>query len=163
MPSVRQTDEDRTVSVHINASRFAAALLFIPVSLLVYHLGSTTVGALAEPHIASTTEIVIIDHFHIELYVEALFLAVCLAVRARRAVVWIVGGLLVPHLPLLFFAFEDAGARSLAGRSPLQDAVLWSLEGLAGGALACGVWELASGALRRIQPPGQRPDDPLRR
>jgi hypothetical protein len=132
-------------------------LLFLPACVLVYHLASVVVGALAEPIVALTKPFVIIDHFHVEVYLEAVFLTACLVVRIRRVVVWTFGLLVIPTLPV-WLAIWNIGAprSSLPGRSLLQDATLWSLESIGAGLLACVVWEVACRAFRRASHGGRQ-------
>jgi len=125
------------------------AVLLVPVCVVVYHLTTVAVGALAEPIVAPTPPFVVIDHFHVELYLEALFLAAALVVPIPRAAVWGIGVFVIPTLPVWLAIWGRGAPGASVGRSLLQDATLWSLEGVAGGIVACATWELARRAARR--------------
>jgi hypothetical protein len=136
----------------------AAMLVFLPVCVVVYQLTVTVVGSFAEPIVAPLPAVVIIDHFHVEVYLEALFLTACLAVRLRPPVVWGVGALGIPILPVVWhLVYLAAGGTPLEHRSFRQDATLWAVEGISAGIVSCAVWEL----VRRALPPRGVASTPL--
>jgi hypothetical protein len=123
----------------------AAMVLFLPVCFVTYHLTTVFVTAFAEPLIAPVGPWVIIDHFHVELYLEVLFLTACLALRLRRWLVWLVGGIVIPALPVALQAISYIAVSMppLPHRTFGQEVSLWLAEGVSAGLLACLVWDVA--------------------
>ena len=119
--------------------------LFLPVCFLTYHLTSVFVGGVAEPLIAPVGPWVIIDHFHVELYLEVLFLTVCLGLRLPRWLVWLVGSIVIPAAPVVWqtIAYVSASMPPLPHRTFGQEVSLWLVEGVSAGLLSCLVWDLA--------------------
>jgi hypothetical protein len=124
----------------------AIVFVFMPICVVVYQLTVAFVGFAAEPVIAPVGPMVIIDHFHTEAFLEAAFLGVGLAVQFPRRVVWAVGALVIPAVPVLLNsgAYLAAGEPQASLRPFSQDAALWLVEGVSAGLVACSAWELAS-------------------
>ena len=123
--------------------------LFLPVCFLAYHLTSTFVGFFVESLIAPVGPWVIIDHFHVELYLEMLVLTACLGVRLRPWIVWVLGVICIPSVPVIWQAtsYLAAGMPPLPHRTFARDAALWLAEGVSGGLVSCLAWQ---GAYRAI-------------
>jgi hypothetical protein len=120
-------------------------VLFLPVCFVTYHLTTVFVTPFAEPLIAPVGPWVIIDHFHVELYLEVPFLTACLALHLRRWLVWLVGGIVIPALPVVLQAISYIAASMprLPHRTFGQEALLWLAEGVSAGLLSCFVWDVA--------------------
>jgi hypothetical protein len=134
------------------AARVAIVLLlFVPSCVLVYSIACGVVGEYAEPIVAPRPPWVIIDHFHLEVFLEALFLATGLIVVFPRTLVWITGTVGIPLLP--HFLLTAVTPESWAPGPPLwRDLLLWSLEGIVAGLLSCGIWEVGRRVVRGTVP-----------
>ncbi len=131
------------------------SVLFFFVCVLVYHLTTVAVGIAAQEPWGPLNRMVIIDHFHVEIYPEAAALALCLGLGARRWIVWALGAIVIPLLPLVWqWAVPGAAVLvSMPERSALKDGFLWAVEGGLAGVASCAAWELVA---RRIRIAGSR-------
>jgi hypothetical protein len=125
--------------------------LFLPSCLVLYSLASSVIGTVAQPVVAPRPPTVVIDHFHIEGFVEAAFLGLCLVLPLNRRIVWCVAALMIPLVPHLVLELANP-MPSLPGPSFAQDFTLWSLEAVGAGVLSCVLWDGTRRVLERGRP-----------
>jgi hypothetical protein len=66
------------------------ALVTLPLCLFLYLVGCGVAQAILEPHVAPLRWNEVVDHFHIEVYLEVLFLAGSVMWRPSRARLWVI-------------------------------------------------------------------------